>query len=146
MGQLKSLVLSFLLLHLINQAPRTFAQLTRHRRGGEDGKHQFAALDIKPGTDLTRPASTRNHLLLLTMAGYVVADILPSLSRNVHDIFEAVVEFALELDDYEEVSGSGNIEGWWDEVLEHAKNAWKPLASTAPSVQWVVGAAMLVTQ
>jgi hypothetical protein len=77
---------------------------------------------------------------LLTVAGYVVADILPSSTSFVHDIFEAVVQFARDSDD--DKPGNRGIEGWWNSVLEHPKNVWKPLASSSPSVQRAAGAAM----
>jgi hypothetical protein len=89
-----------------------------------------------------RPATTRgNHFLFLTVAGYIVADMLPSSTSYVHDFFEAVVQFGRDSIE-DDLRRSRGIEGWWNSVLDHPKNVWKPLANADPSVQRTAGAAM----
>jgi hypothetical protein len=96
MRLVKALVRSFLLMRLVKQTPRAFAIPTLHRHEGEGGNREATVDYIKPRIDSLsmRPTSKVNHFFLLTVVGYVVADVLPSSSANVYDRVEEFLEFA----------------------------------------------------
>jgi hypothetical protein len=87
--------------------------------------------------------ASANQFVLLSVAGYVVADLLPSSTT---DDFEFLLGVA------SRKSGQGKGEkdesafrllaDWWKSILQDPANAWKPLSKASPRVQRAVGAAV----
>jgi hypothetical protein len=83
------------------------------------------------------------HFVLLSVAGYVVGDLLPSSST---DDFELILGIAVRKDGRSQGENDESafklLADWWTSVLRDPANAWTPLSRASPRVQRAAGAAM----
>jgi hypothetical protein len=83
------------------------------------------------------------HFILLSVAGYVVGDLLPSSST---DDFELILGIAVRKDGRSQSENDHSafklLADWWTSVLRDPANAWNPLKRSSPRVQRAAGAAM----